>query len=789
LSITAGPNTLAPIVANMTWTGGGGNDNWSTAGNWGGTNMNPGDTLFFDGSTRLVNNNDTTAGTLYSNITFQSTAGAFVLGGNAVTLATGSGKVVNNSANIQTVNVGLNYNGNIALTGGSSGSTALIIGNGITNTAATGLATITLGGTGTLTNLFASTSNGTNSIATAASTANWTIVDNSSSSEIVVSNWGFNILGGGTLNFGNSGSAPVLTTLIGGQGTDSTIGDTGTAATLNVVNGILTMGRRFNSQNASINVSGGALNVWNQIQIANSAVGNIGNVTVSGGTLNAASSGGTTAGGTFFLASRGTGTLTISGSGLVECSILDVSRNAAGTTGGSVGTVNLNGGTLRIDGKISTATQNAQTAIPGTATFNFNGGILKANNTNTSGVTFQGSTVAPIIPITAVVKSGGAVIETASGQDMTILEPLQHDSGLGGTPDGGLTKNGVGVLALNAVNTFTGPTIISAGTLALTNSSSIANSSTITIAGGATFDVSGLSSAFALGSSQTLSNSSSTATLIGNIADSTGTNSLTYASGTPSFIVTNGTLTLSASTVVNVNNTGAALTAASYKIISAANTGTIGTVAGTVPSSVTVSGGGLGAGLSASLQIIGGELFLVVAPANTAPVVGNVVTNFVTTGLTYKIAISSLSNSAAWSDADNDAIALSSVNNSALGKSVTKDSTFIYYNAPVTNEDSFTYTISDGTLTANGTVYLEATNSNAQTYNITGSVVNGDNSVTLSGFSIPGRTNVIERTGDLIPPISWTPIGTNVVDGTGHWQFTDPPTPPNPSYYRSVTQP
>ncbi|HXJ73176.1 MAG TPA: hypothetical protein VNM37_09985 [Candidatus Dormibacteraeota bacterium] len=85
-------------------------------------------------------------------------------------------------------------------------------------------------------------------------------------------------------------------------------------------------------------------------------------------------------------------------------------------------------------------------------------------------------------------------------------------------------------------------------------------------------------------------------------------------------------------------------------------------------------------------------------------------------------------------------------------------------------------------------MYLEATNSNNQTYTISNAVVNVGGSITLSGSGVPNRTNVVQRATTLTPPIPWTPIGTNQIDGTGHWQFTDP-SPINPSFYRSVTQP
>jgi autotransporter-associated beta strand protein len=66
---------------------------------------------------------------------------------------------------------------------------------------------------------------------------------------------------------------------------------------------------------------------------------------------------------------------------------------------------------------------------------------------------------------------------------------------------GSLAQSGDGILILTAANTYSGATFISAGTLALTNSASIASSTNINLANGALFDVSGTTShAMTLGS-------------------------------------------------------------------------------------------------------------------------------------------------------------------------------------------------------------------------------------------------------------------------------------------------
>ena len=201
---------------------------------------------------------------------------------------------------------------------------------------------------------------------------------------------------------------------------------------------------------------------------------------------------------------------------------------------------------------------------------------------------------------------------TPSGVDLSVSSILNNWL----TGPESLTKAGPGVMVLNnAANTYSGPTTVSAGTLALAGSGSIASSPSIVIAGGAAFDVSGLSSTFALGSGQTLGNSTSTAMLKGSAGTGSGIVSLIYASGTPSLAVADGTLTLSAGTVFNVNNPGAALAAGTYKIISKS---TAGTVAGTLPP-VTVSGG-VAAGATVSLNLVNAELYLVVTPpVNTTP--------------------------------------------------------------------------------------------------------------------------------------------------------------------------
>jgi fibronectin-binding autotransporter adhesin len=179
------------------------------------------------------------------------------------------------------------------------------------------------------------------------------------------------------------------------------------------------------------------------------------------------------------------------------------------------------------------------------------------------------------------------------------------------TNTGSMTKVGSGTLTLSGANSYTGRTTVSSGTLALSGAGSLGNGN-ISVAGGATLDVSA-ATIFTLASGQVLSNSASaTANLVGPVNTGSGTISVSFVNGTPSFNVGGGSLNLSASTVVAIDNTGAALTPGTYLVVSKSGTGT---VAGTVPTSVSVVNGP-SAG-TPTLAIVGGQLYLTVGGSSS----------------------------------------------------------------------------------------------------------------------------------------------------------------------------
>lgn len=151
----------------------------------------------------------------------------------------------------------------------------------------------------------------------------------------------------------------------------------------------------------------------------------------------------------------------------------------AGGSGGR-GTLNLAaGGTLVVGGADGLAIGS------GLGTINFAGGSLRVGASDLT---------------------SSAPIALATGSSSTIDTDGRAAAFSGVLSDsGGLVKTGAGMLTLDAANTYTGATTISAGTLALGAGGSLASSS-IHVAGGATFDTAA-AGGFTLASGRTLTGS------------------------------------------------------------------------------------------------------------------------------------------------------------------------------------------------------------------------------------------------------------------------------------------
>jgi len=223
---------------------------------------------------------------------------------------------------------------------------------------------------------------------------------------------------------------------IGGNNTTNTSGlDSTLFGTYNLSGGVV-------SSPSNLQLGGGGTGEWEQTGgtvwvAAYPSVGrwpnSYGQMDISAGSFNQTNIA------TFMLVGEsGTGMLTITNAGLISAvGGLDIGGNATG-----VGTVNLGGGTLSVTHVFRGS---------GTGTLNLNGGLLQA---------MPGSFLNFMSGLTAAnVLAGGANIDSGANS-INISQPLLNGGG-----SGGLNKYGTGSLVLDGVNTYTGATVVNAGTL------------------------------------------------------------------------------------------------------------------------------------------------------------------------------------------------------------------------------------------------------------------------------------------------------------------------------------
>jgi autotransporter-associated beta strand protein len=458
------------------------------------------------------------------------------------------------------------------------------------------------------------------------------------------------------------------------------------------------------------------------------------------------------------------------------------------TTNGIVLAPNAGGGSdsaeLYLSGGTTTANKIAFGAISDTVTgtgwvfvnggatlYLGSGGIVMSNSHSYSAtVELTGGTLGAIADWSSMLPMN---LNGGSGVNFTIkaadASSVAHNISLGGVLSGaaGLTKTGNGVLTLGGVNTYSGPTSVSNGTLLVNGS--LASSSVVTVTNatiGGTGTIGGATTlqpfsilAAGNGASGTL-NFSGALTL-----DALSTNdfSVTTVGGALNKVAVTGALTPNGSVVSITSGTQLGLGTYTLFTYSGGITGSFNAVpVFDVPP--------IHAAEAAIVDNGAGQINLVVP--NQPPVVANIVTNNVTSGLTWKIAISDLKTAAGWSDPDDDVVTLSSV--AALsfgGTNVTSDGTFIYYNGPVTAEDNFTYIVTDPYgATAIGTVYLEAVAGAGGS--IQNTITDDSGHPTFSGSGIPGYTYGVESSTTSVNG-PWINAGTVTVGSNGSWSFTD----------------
>ncbi len=318
---------------------------------------------------------------------------------------------------------------------------------------------------------------------------------------------------GNTLLFTtNAGSLPLLANSSSNPLNLYTPMTLGANTTIGAGNGIATYG--VISGGGSLTLAGaGTLTLANTNSYA-------GNTTVNGGDLRLVSPGSIYDGGY-----NSTVTVTVANSGLLEFDNWGYGPTASfGNLDYGSARILVNGGTLR-------CVASGGTSQPRGCTIGTAGGTLDCSG---SGWTISYNSSYPSMTL------NGLMTLTGAGNG-------EIDKNLSGA--GGLTLNGTGTWTLTGTNSFSGPTTISSGTLALGGSGSISGTPLISLASGASLDVSSLAAAFTLQSGQTLSNNAASTgsftygSIHGNIVIASG-GSLCLGSSA-GLLKLNGSLTLS----------------------------------------------------------------------------------------------------------------------------------------------------------------------------------------------------------------------------------------------------
>jgi autotransporter-associated beta strand protein len=300
--------------------------------------------------------------------------------------------------------------------------------------------------------------------------------------------------------------------------------------------------------------SGGTILSGGTLQLGDpNALGN-GSLTVSGGTLQGNGSGlslanAVTLGGSFAVGGASdltfTGAMTLTSNRTVTVTNTGTTTfaSAIGQSGGTYGLTKSGSGLLVLSGSNTyggtTTLNNGTLAVTnsnalGTGTLLFNGGILKASGGPVALANAVSVAASSTISGTQNLTFTGAATLTGN-RTLTVTNAgtTTFSGGIGETVSSVLTKAGTGVLVLSAPDTYSGGTVLSAGTLQLGDPNAL-GTGTLTISTGTTLQGNG--SALSLANAVTLGGSFTVG----------GSSDLTFT----------GAMTLTGSRTVTVTNTG-----------------------------------------------------------------------------------------------------------------------------------------------------------------------------------------------------------------------------------------
>lgn len=604
---------LAHGASTKTWTGLGGDANWTTGGNWGGSAPSAGDLLVFPtGAAQLTNNNDFAPSTNFTSISITENSTGYTITGNSIVL-TGGATALGSANGTNSVQIAITFStaaptivsaagGGLTITGNIANggfditfdSTApltvsgIISGSGgIIEQGSGGAPALTLSGNNTYTGLTTINNNGTLIAAhnnALGGTASGTTVNSGGTLEL---DTGVTITGEALSLDGTGAGSGALKNLTGFNSyngnitivSNATFIGGSVASTLSLGSGSLSLGGN------SVSFVGGGIVDVSQV------ISGTGGVTVAGG-LNVTLSGSNSYSGV---------TNVVSGQLTAPTS---VAPSTNGPLGNSAGAVQIgNNGTLLAGGAFS------RNILAGGST----PGLMIGNGVNVSGtITISTSFVSfeIINDMTASSCTVSGPINTGSGTSNSVgfaTGPAQSVTVTGViSGSAAINADGPGTVNLNAANTYTGPTTINAGTLKTGVTNAIPSGNDVSITTN-TLDLSGgsvsLNSVTGAGminlGSNTLTISNATSATISAVISDTSAGNLTMSGA--------GILTLTAT------NTYSGSTTVMTGTLDVASPGSINS------STVSVLGGHLtGSGTTGPVNSTGGFITAGDSPSSFA---------------------------------------------------------------------------------------------------------------------------------------------------------------------------